>query len=49
VEDCLFSGSWCFVEWPEKIPHLIPPGTAKISISATDADTRAVDLEMLVV
>jgi tRNA threonylcarbamoyladenosine biosynthesis protein TsaE len=46
VEDCLFSGSWCFVEWPEKIPHLFPAGTAKIRITVPDADTRAIDLEL---
>jgi tRNA threonylcarbamoyladenosine biosynthesis protein TsaE len=23
--DYLASGSWCFIEWPEKIPSLLPP------------------------
>ncbi len=24
VEEYLYSGNWCFVEWAEKIPNLIP-------------------------
>ena len=27
VEDCLYSGSLCLVEWPEKAPDLFPPDT----------------------
>ncbi|ULQ52554.1 tRNA (adenosine(37)-N6)-threonylcarbamoyltransferase complex ATPase subunit type 1 TsaE [Flavihumibacter fluvii] len=46
VEDCLFSGEWCFVEWPEKIPHLFPADAAIIRISVTNATTRSLDLEI---
>jgi tRNA threonylcarbamoyladenosine biosynthesis protein TsaE len=46
VEDCLFSGEWCFVEWPERIPHLFPPRTAIIRIGALNAAIRSVDLEI---
>ena len=24
IEDYLYSGNWCFIEWPEKISNLIP-------------------------
>lgn len=27
IEDCLLSESICFVEWPEKIPNLLPEET----------------------
>ncbi len=27
VEDCLYSGYTCFVEWPEKAAGILPPGT----------------------
>jgi tRNA threonylcarbamoyladenosine biosynthesis protein TsaE len=27
IEECLWSGAWCFVEWPEKSPMIFPPGT----------------------
>jgi tRNA threonylcarbamoyladenosine biosynthesis protein TsaE len=46
VEDALFSGEWCFVEWPEKIPNLLPAGTGLIRISADNEITRSLDLEI---
>ena len=24
IDDYLYSGNWCFIEWAEKIPNLIP-------------------------
>lgn len=46
VEDCLFSGEWCFVEWPEKIPNLLPAGIGIIRITADNEITRSLDLEI---
>jgi tRNA threonylcarbamoyladenosine biosynthesis protein TsaE len=40
VEDCLLSGSTCFVEWPEKMPYLLPPGTVHAAIEAVGSDRR---------
>lgn len=40
VEDCLYSNSWCFVEWPEKIPHLFPENTARLFLEALPGGTR---------
>ncbi len=31
-EDYFYSGSYCLIEWPEKIEHLLPEGTVKVSI-----------------
>lgn len=44
VEDCLYSGEWCFVEWPEKIPHIFPDTTARLSITAIDEKKRLIEL-----
>lgn len=33
IEDCLYSGSPCFVEWPEKVPGLLPRDTVHLRIS----------------
>jgi len=33
VDDYLYSGNWCFIEWPEKIPNLIPESHSVITIS----------------
>lgn len=32
-EDYLFSGSWCFIEWPELIESLLPAETIRLVIS----------------
>lgn len=37
IEDYLYSGNWCFIEWAEKIPNLIPDDFTTINLSeATD-------------
>jgi len=40
VEDVLFSGYTCLVEWPEKAPGIFPPETLHVSIHVTGSDTR---------
>ena len=32
-EDYFYSGSYCFIEWPELIEELLPEGTVKVSIT----------------
>jgi tRNA threonylcarbamoyladenosine biosynthesis protein TsaE len=33
IDDYLYSGNWCFMEWPDKIPNLIPPEHSTIEIN----------------
>jgi tRNA threonylcarbamoyladenosine biosynthesis protein TsaE len=40
VEDCLYSGNICLVEWPERIPHLLPENTAHCYINVINEQTR---------
>ncbi|RYY30973.1 MAG: tRNA (adenosine(37)-N6)-threonylcarbamoyltransferase complex ATPase subunit type 1 TsaE [Chitinophagaceae bacterium] len=40
VEDVLYSGNTCYVEWPEKAPGLLPPETVHVFINLVDPDTR---------
>jgi tRNA threonylcarbamoyladenosine biosynthesis protein TsaE len=40
IEDCLYSGNICFVEWPEKAPGIFPDETLYISITSVDDNTR---------
>jgi tRNA threonylcarbamoyladenosine biosynthesis protein TsaE len=40
IEDCLFSGHTCLVEWPEKIPSLLPEETIHVDISVIDSTNR---------
>lgn len=45
VEDCLYSGDICLVEWAEKAPGLFPPDTVHVFIEAIDSDTRKLIIE----
>jgi tRNA threonylcarbamoyladenosine biosynthesis protein TsaE len=40
VEDCLYSGFICFVEWPDKAPGIFPPETMHVYLEAIDSQTR---------
>jgi tRNA A37 threonylcarbamoyladenosine biosynthesis protein TsaE len=40
VDDYLYSGNWCFIEWAEKIPNLIPVHSV-ITISLLPDGTRS--------
>ena len=40
VEDCLYSGSYCFAEWPEKAPSIFPDDTLHVTITVTGNNTR---------
>ena len=45
IEDCLYSGNICFVEWPERAPALFPDDTASVLIQFVDVNTRHLKLE----
>lgn len=40
VEDCLYSGNICLVEWPERAAGLFPDDTVSVHINAIDPQTR---------
>ncbi|HEX2683387.1 MAG TPA: tRNA (adenosine(37)-N6)-threonylcarbamoyltransferase complex ATPase subunit type 1 TsaE [Ferruginibacter sp.] len=40
IEDCLYSGEICLVEWPEKAGDIFPDDTVHITISSVDDNTR---------
>jgi len=40
IEDCLYSGNICLVEWPEKAPDIFPEHTLHIYIEVLDAQRR---------
>lgn len=42
VEDVLFSGELCLVEWPDRAPGLFPPDTVHIHVEVLDPDTRKI-------
>jgi tRNA threonylcarbamoyladenosine biosynthesis protein TsaE len=45
VEDCLYSGNTCLVEWPERAANLFPDGTVSVHIEALDPQTRLLRID----
>lgn len=43
IEDYLYSGNWCFIEWPEKIPNLIPDVHLVVSLTVTADGKRLLE------
>jgi tRNA threonylcarbamoyladenosine biosynthesis protein TsaE len=35
IDEYLYSGHWCFIEWAEKIPNLLPDNFSTINLSIT--------------
>ena len=44
IEDYFYSGNWCFVEWSENIPSLIPDAHSVISITMMTDGKRELEL-----
>ena len=43
-DEYFYSGKYCFIEWSERIPSLIPTPNLKISINLDDHNTRKIIL-----
>ena len=46
VEDCLYSGKICLVEWPEKAPTIFPEDTIHLFIEPVTHDSRRVTIQL---
>lgn len=46
AEEYFYSGDLCLVEWPDKIPTLIPPEHAEVSIAVETQDQRTIALSV---
>ena len=44
-EEYFYSGAYCFIEWPEKIPNLIPEDAAMIQIKVYEDQSRTIKLK----
>jgi tRNA threonylcarbamoyladenosine biosynthesis protein TsaE len=45
-EDYIYSGNWCFVEWPEKIPNILPDNFSTIHVTTTTDGKRNLTLSL---
>jgi len=46
TEEYFYSGNYCFIEWPEKIPGLIPPQHAHVNLTHEDDTFRTIALSV---
>ena len=46
VEDCLYSGYYCFVEWPDRAPAIFPDNTLHAGIVSVNIDTRKITINL---
>jgi len=42
VEDCLYSGAICLVEWPDRAPGIFPDQTLEVFLDLQDENTRKI-------
>jgi tRNA threonylcarbamoyladenosine biosynthesis protein TsaE len=45
-EEYFYSGDICLIEWPEKIPTLIPPQHVEVSIAVENPNQRTIALSV---
>ncbi|NOR75185.1 MAG: tRNA (adenosine(37)-N6)-threonylcarbamoyltransferase complex ATPase subunit type 1 TsaE [Draconibacterium sp.] len=46
-EDYLFSGNYCFIEWPEMIESLLPENITKVNIEVLDNESRIISARVV--
>ena len=46
IEEYLYSGHYCFIEWSDKIPNLIPPIHAVITIDTDENKNRTIAISV---
>src|ERR1700748_3602594 len=46
-EEYLYSGNYCFIEWPEKIPDLLPLHYISIKISVESNNDRQITVDQI--
>lgn len=46
-EEYFYSGNYCFIEWPEKIPDLLPHHYVKIMLTVLNDGSRNIALEKI--
>ena len=44
-EDYIYSGNYCFIEWPEMIEQLLPAGIVEVKIKEGENGTRLVEAQ----
>ncbi len=40
IEECLYSGEFCFIEWPQNVEALLPEDTVRVSLEKVSETRR---------
>jgi tRNA threonylcarbamoyladenosine biosynthesis protein TsaE len=46
IEEMLYGGGYCFIEWPEKIPNLLPENTISVQITTNEEGQRVISIDV---
>jgi len=46
-EEYFYSDAYCFIEWPEKIPDLLPVNYININITVTGESSRDINIDKI--
>ena len=46
IEDCLYSGNTCMVEWPERAPTLFPDDSLHLTLQVVNTNTRRIIIDL---
>ena len=46
-EDYIYSGNYCFIEWPEMIESLLPENIVKVEIEVDDDENRMISAKVV--
>ena len=46
VEDYMSQNNWCFLEWAEKIPNLIPNNVNYINFKESEDESRTIEIDI---
>ena len=46
VEDCVYSGDICMIEWPQKAPHLFDGNEVKVFVEPVTELERTIKIEL---
>lgn len=46
IEEMLYGGGICFIEWPEKIDNLLPENTVSVYIRTNQDNSRTLNIEL---
>ncbi len=46
-EDYLYSGNWCFIEWPDKVENLLPENVNEVYLEKDNGSNRNIKFKIL--